>query len=178
MHEEHKIHEAHYFLIRADDCGENVREFSYNLSAFLTAARSVLQYALDEAKTKPGGQAWYDASVSAVPEVKFLKDKRDISVHERPVLPNRRFNITLSENIVFSDSVHVTVTRADGTVEEDPPPQPSLSVPMPRSGEVESSVTFFFPDWPGPEDVMEICITYINAIEQIVKAGRALGHIT
>ena len=58
-----------------------------------TAACFALQYAHDEAKTKPGGKAWYDASVSAVLEVNFLKGKRDISVHKRPVLPKKRFNI-------------------------------------------------------------------------------------
>jgi hypothetical protein len=178
VHEQHKIYEAHYFLLRADECGENAREFSYNLSAFLTAARSVLQYALEEAKTKPGGQAWYDASVSAVPEVKFLKDKRDISVHERPVVPNRRFNLSISEHLVFGDSVHVTVTRSDGTVEPDEPPRqvlPTVSYPV---GETSSTVSFFFPDWTGQDDVMSICITYINAIEDIVRKGRTLGYIT
>lgn len=165
-------------MIRADDCGDNAREFSYNLGAFLTAARSVLQYALEEAKTKSGGQAWYDASVSAIPEVKFLKDKRDISVHERPVVPNRRFNIAISGHAVFTDSIHVTVTRADGTIERDDPPQPKFVNPSPSSGESSSSVTFFFPDWPATEDVMSICITYINAIEDIVRNGRALGYIT
>ena len=178
MHEDHKILEAHYFLLRADDCGENIREFSYNLSAFLTAARSALQYALEETRTKPGGKAWYDASVSAVPEVKFLKDKRDISVHESPVLPNRRFSITLADHAAFSDSLRVTVTRADGSVEADPAWQPTPAAPIQRSGEVDSSVSFFFADWPGSEDVMEICITYINAIEDIVRDGRSIGHLT
>ena len=33
--------------------------FKFNLPAFLCAARSVLRYALKEAKKHAGGQAWY-----------------------------------------------------------------------------------------------------------------------
>jgi len=35
---------------------DNPDQFRFNLSALLTASRTVLQYALEEAKTKPKGQ--------------------------------------------------------------------------------------------------------------------------
>jgi hypothetical protein len=53
----------------------------------------VLQYAREEARLKSGGQAWYDKVIANDPVVKFLKDHRDINVHERPF--PMRTNITL-----------------------------------------------------------------------------------
>ena len=64
MHEDLKIAEAQHFLqelIRSARRDPAVSR--YSVSAFLSAARSALQYALEEAKCKPGGQSWYDSSV-------------------------------------------------------------------------------------------------------------------
>jgi ABC-type transport system substrate-binding protein len=57
MNESQKIREAEYFLAQMDRERENAENFGHNLSAFLSSARSVLQYALEEAKPKPGGLA-------------------------------------------------------------------------------------------------------------------------
>ena len=66
MSESQKIREAEYFLAQMDRERENAEHFGHNLSAFLSSARSVLQYALEEAKPKPGGLAWYDGTMSGV----------------------------------------------------------------------------------------------------------------
>lgn len=60
MNEQHKLTEALYFLSHLGPSSLDPQEYSFELSAFLTAARSVLQYARKEAITKPGGQEWYD----------------------------------------------------------------------------------------------------------------------
>src|SRR5271166_4284403 len=59
MHEYEKLEEARHFLERMRQAAEP-KAFQYELSAFLSAARSALQYALKEATTKTGGQKWYD----------------------------------------------------------------------------------------------------------------------
>jgi hypothetical protein len=66
MNESGKIREAEYFLAQMDRERENAEHFGYNLSALLSSARSVLQYALEEANLKPGGQAWYDLKMTRV----------------------------------------------------------------------------------------------------------------
>src|SRR5207249_2882101 len=63
MHEEGKLQEASHFLGQMRSSLEDPEVFRYNLSAFLSAGRSVAQYALKEAQTKPGGQVWYDRFV-------------------------------------------------------------------------------------------------------------------
>ncbi len=51
MHEKDKIIEAEYFYSRMKQEQHDRDAFRHNLSAFLSAARSVLQYALKEAET-------------------------------------------------------------------------------------------------------------------------------
>ena len=54
MHEGEKIKEAEHFLDRLNEA--DIDTIQYEVSAFLTAARSALVYALEEAKSRPGGQ--------------------------------------------------------------------------------------------------------------------------
>lgn len=49
MNERYKIGEAKYFLARMEESIRDRMAFRYNLSAFLSAARSVTQYAYEEA---------------------------------------------------------------------------------------------------------------------------------
>lgn len=85
MNEFEKIREAEYFLGRMTAEREVRDAFRFNPSAFLSAARSVLQYALEEARRKPGGQAWYDGHMAASPILTFFKDRRDVNIHVEPV---------------------------------------------------------------------------------------------
>ena len=84
MHEQTKINEAKYFLTQMTALVDDRAAFNFNLSAFLAAARSALQYAYEAAKSKPCGQAWYDSQVGGKPVVKFFKDKRNVSIHVNP----------------------------------------------------------------------------------------------
>jgi len=53
--EKSKLEEARHFLVRMQTENGTLAEFTRELSAVLAAARSVLQYAVSEAKLKPGG---------------------------------------------------------------------------------------------------------------------------
>lgn len=55
MNEKDKLEEARWFYAEMVKRQENRKIFKYNLSAFLSSARSVMQYSLKEAKTKNGG---------------------------------------------------------------------------------------------------------------------------
>jgi len=63
MNERYKIGEARFFLARMDESVEDREAFRYYLSAFLSAARSVLQYAKEES-IKKDRQQWYDETVA------------------------------------------------------------------------------------------------------------------
>ena len=63
LNERYKIGEAKFFLARMEESYQNREAFRYYLSAFLTAARSVLQYAREESSSK-GRQQWYKETIA------------------------------------------------------------------------------------------------------------------
>ncbi len=117
MHEYEKLEEARHFLERMRQATEP-KGFQYELSAFLSAARSALQYALEEAKSKTGGQKWYDDAVKSLPLVSFFKEKRDLSVHEAPVIPS--FGVTIGVSAVGASA---GVGRVEVVTSEDQAPR-------------------------------------------------------
>lgn len=180
MNEDHKFEEAQYFLDKLANPELELREFSFELSAFLTAARSVIQYALEEARSKLGGQAWYGGQVGVSPVVKYFKDKRDVSIHVTPVIPTRTFHVKIEERVVFGDSISIEVRKPDGTVVPDPP-QEMAKEQAPREitrASSSSSVTYHFSDWPGTEDVVTLCGNYLQQVCNIIMDGRSHGFVS
>ena len=177
MHELNKINEAEYFNSRMVETREKRDEFRYNLSAFMAAARSVLQYALSEARGKPGGQAWYDQQVAGNRVVAFFKDKRDIEIHEKPVLIRADIGISLSETVVISDSVAVVLKDGDGNMIQLSRTEPQGPTSPPPSSSV-ISVIYKFSDWMGEEDVLQLCDAYLKEIRNIVAEGKTKGFLS
>jgi hypothetical protein len=180
VNEDHKIEEAQYFLSRLADPNLEIREFSFELSAFLTAARSALQYALEEARLKTGGQAWYENQVKTAEAVKFFKEKRDISVHAEPVIPQRIINIYVEESIGISDFYSIEIINPDGTVVPDAPQESTAQQCFPEITRTSSSasVTYHFSDWSSQETVAELCAEYLQQVREIIHNGRMLGFIS
>ena len=178
MYEEDKLAEAKHFLTEMSKSINNQQVFCHELSAFLSAARSVLQYALKEAKLKSRVMAWYDAQVSTHPEIKFFKKKRDISIHEERIVPNPNINIELSLNeCIPSQSLSVKATDKDGkaTGEFRTAPSPPSAKAQPAT----VSYSYTFPDWESePKDVVTLCTKYITAIDVVVNDGIAKGFLT
>jgi hypothetical protein len=63
MNEQYKIGEAKFFLARMKESVRDREAFPFYMSAFLTAARSVTQYAREESRSK-GRQQWYDEAIA------------------------------------------------------------------------------------------------------------------
>ncbi len=63
MNEQYKIDEAKFFLAKMKRSVHDRKAFRYYMSAFLTAARSVIQYAREESRSK-GRQQWYDETIA------------------------------------------------------------------------------------------------------------------
>jgi hypothetical protein len=170
MHERQKLREAEYFRAGLDQTSASGEPFIFTLSAFLAAARSVLLYARDEAVSKNGGQAWYDAKMVS-PVLSSFKTKRDINIHQAPVVPQKLVNVELTASIYASAALLVQVFDAQGhpkepakVVETGPPAQPP-------EAPTNVSVEYRFSDWPGPEDLMALCDQYLVELRALVADG-------
>lgn len=181
MNEQYKIEEASYFLTRFPLSISQPKEFSFELSAFLSAARSVLQFAYDETKTKPGSKAWYENQMQNK-VVKYFRDKRNMNIHAKPVVPQQHINVSIGLRVPVqlpSIAIHLKVTDQNGNViheHSQSSPEPEHR-PEPTPSQ---SVTFFyhFDDWKGTEDVETLCDQYLAAIEAIVRDGQAKGFLS
>lgn len=195
MHKREKIEEAKYFYWRMTEEYENVNYFRYHMSAFLSAARSPLQYAFREANpkknpaAKPEALDWYK-DVMKDPLLKFFRDVRDDNIHVEPVSIRKDINIMISEPVGLKEMASAKIKRADGRIEL----RENLIDTQPKSKKVKASVqsesTIKFDDWmeycqsekledwTGEEDVLTLCERYIQELEKVVKDGVSKRYIT
>jgi len=177
MHEQNKIEEAEFFL-RAMKAAENDPSTYYkHFSAFLSASRSAIQYAFEEAKLKPGGQDWYNGDVVTRPYMPYFREKRNANIHRRPVPPNTSAHVSLGDFAGSTDIVLIQVQGPDGTLGPLNSTAPSGSQPeQPTTASVVYS--YGFDDWPGTEDVETLCESYLDEVRAAVADGVRRGFVT
>jgi hypothetical protein len=183
MFETDKIREAQFFyawLLRTERIQpDNPEHFKWFLSAFLSAARSVLQFAHREAvgdtrsasgptSGKPGGKLWYDSAMSSSQMLSFFKGKRDDNVHFKPVTAVKEISIHIAESMLaWINTLDASDTGAPLLA---PPPSPYTTVTT-----IEK---YKFDDWPGSEGVLQMCDNYLTKLSDMVKDGQQRGLLT
>lgn len=175
MHEQEKIDEAARALgrMQADMCDPTA--FRDHFSAFITAARSALQYAHKEASPKAGGQNWFDTQVASRPLVRFFKDKRDTNIHVRPTPPTTNADARIGQTARLSEVVTVQKTTDEGVSE--PPMTREIPSTVPDAAP-QASVTYSYTFDDRPEDVLTLCSSYLTEIRSAVADGVARGFVT
>jgi hypothetical protein len=179
MHERYKNDEAKFYLARMEESLGDRQHFRYYLSAFLSSARSVLQYALKELGEK-GRQDWYDRTVAGKDVLQYFKDKRDVNIHEEPVNPSSHIEIAASQTVAVFDAVSVMLFNEKAPEKrepegEPPPPKPPEGRNEGPQDRAEGTVRYYFDDWPGSEDVIVLSHRYIAELEKFVQSGMKDG---
>jgi len=179
MNEDRKLAEAEYFYEEMRAVQETPEHFTFNLSAFLTAARSALQYAHKQATATPQGQGWYDTAVGRHESIRFFRGKRNVNVHAEPVQPQKRFEVKLSEDLgVLDEATEVWIVKAgepaQHTRSETPRAAPVVREATPPSMQVH----YRFADWTGSEDAIALCRVYLDAVREVVADGQGKGFLS
>jgi hypothetical protein len=177
MNEREKIQQAEYCLAQLAQGQDNIVEFKYKLSAFLSAGRSVLLYAFEEAVPKTGGQAWYDRRMAQSAVLKLFKDMRNLDIHEEPVSVHKASEVNVSETLHFSASVaHIMRGPSGEVVSEGSSPEEK---PVPTApAEVVVKERLKFAAWRGPEDILSLCAIYLDELKVFVADGQTKGWLT
>ena len=170
-----KLGQAYYALQRMGDTENAKDKFRYNLSDFLTAARSVLDFMSKECKSNMRGKhrsvagfdQWRGVKVEKLKSSragKILFEQRDITVHQRtvPLAVNVKLGITLTlPNPVVSVVVHDKEGReisrsGTGSLIRQQDPPPILEYKYYFEG-VENL------------DVLTICRDYIQELKRLIS---------
>ncbi|SFL99378.1 hypothetical protein [Halanaerobium salsuginis] len=183
MKEERKLSEAKYFYKGMVESlkQHNSEQFSYNLSAFLSSSRSILQYSYKKAKGINMLNV-YEELVSDNPILSFFKDKRNVNIHERPI--NHITGITVSDTISVSASIEsikwVKYDENGNVIEEKESFNKKKKKPSDISSKKDkddAKVEYIFKDWTGDEDIIELSQKYINELEEFIYKAKEAGII-
>jgi len=150
---------------------EDRKKFKFNLSAFLSAARSATFIMQSEFKSSPGFDDWYEDKKKEMAndeDFKFFNDLRVATIHKKPVVPHKKTEIGIYETIVVSDSVTIRVIDKEGNVVSE---QTIESKPKENKPSQETKVivkhSWYFEERPN-DDLLELCNKYIQKIEKLV----------
>jgi len=153
----HKSREAEHFLSMIKQSFEDDEKFSFNLSAFLSAARSITWYLQKQYAHSNGFTEWYlqnKIKMSADPELKYLNEIRVEDVKREPVKTGTTHAITFGVSVVFGE----TPSKSEQTKEDESPPIQSSTKIIRR----------FFPKF-GKIDVIEFCENQLKKLNKIVE---------
>ena len=141
--------------------------FKDHLCAFLASARSVQQYALEEAKKNPGGEMWYENYARSSNILKFFKITRDFEIHLEPVSLNNDLIVKLGgavgENVPCTSKATFWFARNWYTrqARDYKPADKQLCKSLIQS-----------------KDVMALCQDYLNELKGFVADGIKKSFVT
>lgn len=180
MYEEAKLAEANYFYSMMVENYNDRQKFDYNLSAFLTSARSVMQYILEEAQSMEGGRSWYDRQISTRRILSFFKDKRDVNIHSEPAKPSINATVSVTETIRIKDTASIIVRDSEGNIKYQSPTRTNERKDKPQAKLKQSDINirYLFSDWKEEEDLMTLCQIYLDELQIFVNDWKQRGFLT
>ena len=156
---ERKINEARYFIDRMKNNYDDLLLLEYNFSAFLSAARSVLQFIYEDVKNIPLKKGSYIDEVSKNKIIQFFKDKRDTNIHIMPTAIDSR-----SVTIFVGTQYVILGEETDNNRNWTPPKSESVNK---------------IKNWEGTEqEIINACEVYIKEICDFVACGKSKGFVS
>lgn len=167
---QYKLEESEYFLDRTRENVNSPKYFSFNLSAFLSSGRSVTCVMQKEFRHCNGFNEWYGSEQGQMdPKFRFFKDMRDVTVHQRTIMPNKKVSVNIKEKIMVNESVNVRVIRNGDVISENTSiPSPSVEIPDDNEKEKEYHISWFFMEYPN-EDLLKVCQQYLGELRKLVE---------
>ena len=164
-----KLQESRYFLGLMTLTQAERDAFKYNLSAFLSASRSVTLIMQKEYDRISGFKRWWSEKQKEMRSddaMRLMNEQRVMTIHTQSVRLRGQGNITIKERITVSDSVSIVLTHADGTVERrEPEPTPS---PVATETGSNSEWRWYFDELP-EKDVLTLCKEHMAKLDALVK---------
>jgi len=205
MNERKKLEEARFFLQHMEQSQSDIVSFGRFFSAFVSAARSVLQYAREEAITKGKKECWYDKKMNSSIVFRFFKNQRDLEIHQRPAdltksveisVPSTYIQITLSggqkeDREFFSKTLFKYFSGGDVPIDDLDRArnmQSNCEIEQVNTGNGAVKDSYGFKKWIDmpkefeiicdTADVLGFCKQYIDELEKFIDDGVRSNYIT
>lgn len=121
MEIENKLEEAQYFLNQMKKYLDNPKVLGFNLSAFITAARSITYFMQKEYVHNLRFENWYNSKQEEMKKdtiCKFFHNLRNANVHTELPKTKRDVTVSLTDSYSVSDSVSVKIIRVGRVIHE------------------------------------------------------------
>jgi len=166
-----KLEEAFYFFNQMKENVDNKDNFKFNLSAFLSSARSITLFLQEEFNGNPRFEEWYphkQDEMRANSLMKFCKETRNDEVHVKRVDVEGHHEVSFTDTVGVTDTVQYILHRADGTIEKSETIPPEI-----KPNKVKNSSNFkyrwYFTDFnDGEKDIIQLCLEYYNELRKIL----------
>lgn len=170
-----KLSEAQYFFEQMKILIEQGNEeyLNYNLSAFTTAARSILQYARESANQKRK-LGVYNNHVGGNEVLRFFKDKRDFNIHTKPVTHDKLATTDLYSSLIVrtKESIKIELIKNEEVIEGNMYNPINCDDMHFKENNLESPITtinYVFNDWEGTENMLELIELYLSILEKFIR---------
>jgi hypothetical protein len=166
-----KLEEAKYFLEQMQVCVEDSKKFAFNLSAFLSAARSVTFIMQSEFKSSPEFSHWYkdkQKEMNNDEDFRFFNNLRVATIHQKTVVPHKKTEIDISASITISYIIKVIDKEGNVISERTSEPKKTDS---PKETEVTVKHSWYFEERPN-EELLGLCDKYIQKIEKWLRNAK------
>ena len=180
METENKLEEAKYFFNQIKNSLNNPQILGFNLSAFITAARTVTWFMQKEYSANPKFKTWYEAKQKEMKEdsvCKFFHNLRTANIHTKSPETNREVSVSIAESVPVSDSISVKVIRAGKVIQESSSKETEInnSSSMNHNTNTKNSIPhnnvtikIFFRE-KSEEDGISLCESYLSKVVKIVN---------
>jgi len=190
-----KLREAKYFLDRMRETQQDRDPFKYNLSAFLSAARSVRWVLEAEYGKSPGFKKWWNSKKEwfglkeskgeKLPDITdpiraanvFFDETRNITIHARGIDPRAHIEAEITESVRVTSSFVAQVIHADGTLGERRESRETEQEPPASSAEPTIKWRWYFEDLPPAveeKDVVTLSEEHVATLESFLSEGESV----
>lgn len=165
-----KLEEAQYFLTQMESDPLNYSKFKFNLSAFLSAARSITFVMQKEMSGNIPFNKWYlerQKEFKSDILLNYFNNLRTITIHEKVIRPRKEVHIKLQDKLTLSESVTIFVVHGDGSTDFKQVGDSKTINNQDRS-ESETKHLWFFED-NDKEDIITMSKKYLVKLSDLVE---------
>jgi hypothetical protein len=173
-----KFEESEYFFERMKDNIDNRKFFTFNLSAFLSSARSVMSIMQREFSQTMWFKGWYkDKQDRMDTDFKFFNCMRVATIHKKPVIPAKKVFVNIKESLHIAESVKVITNDTVVNQYSSSSTEAKTEDQVTKSADKAKIETMWFFQEKPSADLFQLCNTHLDELRKLVDKCEELSRV-